>query len=115
MKKKVKFEANTYGVNMSDILADASNEARAQTYAKKALTHYWEQSKEYLKEHGYEEPEGYFKLINGEIIKSEAVWMPLWAVIEERNNSLGGQRGDYLAAIIEHKSRALLSNWPPPK
>ena len=107
------FEVNTCDVKMSDILADCTNDMNAQTYAEKALTHYWEQSKEYLKAYGFEEPEGYFKLINGEILKSETLWMPLWAVIEERNNSLGGQRGDYLAAIIEHKSRTLLGNWPP--
>ena len=85
----------------------------AQSFAERRLTFYWMQAQEYLKIKGFEDTTGYFRVIDGAVINSDTVWQPLFAAIEERDLSNGGQTGEYLAALIDHKSRMLLNAWPP--
>jgi hypothetical protein len=90
-----------------------------QSFAEESLTHYHTQALEYLKSRGFDDPQGWFQIINGKIKRwtegadHPANAMPLWAAIEKRDKTRG-QTGEYLAALIDHKCRTLLNGgWPP--
>ena len=93
--------------------AELNSSVSSQNYAKNLLTHYWTQSQEYLKSKGYDNPSAYFRVIDSQVIecKPGEVWQPLFAALEERDQSTG-QSGEYLAALIEHQCRGFIP-WPP--
>lgn len=114
-KKQHKITLFEITENSVDIAACLSSKSGStQSYAKDRLSHYMTQAQAYLKDKGYDDISSHFRLINGEVVKCQPgeVWMPLWAVIEERDQPKG-QTGELLAAVIDHTCRMLLTTWPP--
>ncbi len=91
-----------------DIGAPTSNKP---SYAESLVTDCHMQAKEYLKTKGFEDTNGYFDVINGEIVKCDHERLSLLGAIEERDKS--GQEGEYLAAKIDHYCRMLPNKLPP--
>jgi hypothetical protein len=90
-----------------------------QSYAEELLTLYHTQAMEYLKSKGFDDTSGLFCVLNGEVVRwrketgkliTDAT--SLFGAIQERD-ALLGQTGDYLAALIDHNCKMLLTKWPP--
>lgn len=96
-----------------ELLAKIDNDLNEQSFAERRLTFYMQHAQDYLERKGFNDTTGHFCITNGKVVKSDEVWLPLFAAIEERDRVTGGQTGEYLAALIDHKCRMLLNAWPP--
>lgn len=96
-----------------ELLAKIDDNVTGQGFAERRLTFYHQHARDYLERKGFDDTTGHFCVTDGKVIRSDKIWLPLFAAIEERDRATGGQTGEYLAALIDHKCRTLLNTWPP--
>ncbi len=87
-----------------------NDQATPQSFAEQRLTYYAMNAQEYLKLKGFDDTTGYFDVINGKIERVEHVCLSLFAAIEKRDKSYGGQTGEYLAALFDHNAECCLGH-----
>ena len=116
----IKIIRRCFDIDIAEILR--SNPGSGNTYTDELITHYWDTVTQYLQATGIEDPSGLWCIINGDLIRipeNEVVGrdkttgkpipaMPLWAAIQERDKSRGGQTGDYLAALVYHHCESFI-------
>lgn len=102
------FELTEYAFD----IANASN--GSQSYTEMTLNLIHDAVKKRLELSGFDDLRAKYILKDGNIIKcqnGELLGVDLFVVIQDRDQSLGGQSAEYLAALIERKCWVLTLEW----